>query len=132
MSFTESLWAGIWWVFTAFIFVAYLMVLFGIIVDLFRDRRLGGLAKAIWILFLVFFPFITALVYLIARGRGMNERSEEHRRDAQRATSEYIRSVAGTGSGPAEEISLAKKLLDDGTISQEEFDRIKTSALAAE
>lgn len=127
MSFWSVIWDAIWWFLTAFIFVAYLFVLFSIVIDLFRDRKLHGLAKAIWTIFLVFVPFLTAIVYLIARGGGMGERSEVQAREARHAADEYIRSVsAGSATG---EIERAKSLLDAGAITAEEFHTLKQSAL---
>jgi hypothetical protein len=106
------------------------MVLFQIIADLFRDRDLSGWWKAVWIIFLLIFPFATAIVYLIARGRGMAERHAGAMQNAQAATDQYIQSVAGR-SNPAEQIASAKTLLDSGTISQDEFDKLKQKALAS-
>jgi hypothetical protein len=71
MNFWTSFWDIIWWFVWAFAFIAYLFALFAIIGDLFRDRKLNGWLKAIWVLFLIFVPFLTALVYLIARGKGI-------------------------------------------------------------
>ena len=119
-------WSTIWWFFTIFVFVAYLIALFSIISDLFRDRELSGVYKAIWLLFLIFVPFLTALVYLIFRGRGMGDRAERQAREAKAAADDYIRTVAG---GPASEIAQAKQLLDSGTISEAEFQSLKQSAL---
>ena len=128
MSFWTSIWDVIWWFLTAFVFIAYLMALFSIIGDLVRDRKLNGVAKAIWLLFLIFLPFLTALAYLIFRGQGMGERAAEQARPSQAATEDYVRSVAGTG--PAAEIAQAKQLLDAGAISAEEYARLKAAALA--
>lgn len=127
VSILSNLWDIVVWFFMIFVFVAYLMALFSIISDLFRDRELGGWAKALWLVFLVFLPFLTALVYLIARGRGMAERSVRQAKDLQAAQDQYIREVAG---GPAQEIQAAKALLDSGAITQAEFDAIKAKALA--
>ena len=126
-SFWATIWDTIWWFLTIFIFVAYLMALFSIITDLFRDRKLNGWAKAAWFVFLIFLPFVTALVYLIARGRGMGERQAEQIREVKQAQDDYIRQVAG---GPAAEIAEAKKLLDSGAITQAEFEALKARALA--
>ena len=126
--FWGSFWDLIWWFLTIFIFVAYLMALFSIIGDLFRDRKLNGFAKAIWLLFLVFLPFLTALVYLIARGDGMAKRSNAVVAQNKERTEEYIRDVAGTS--PADEIAKAKALLDAGTISPAEYEALKAKALA--
>ena len=81
-----------------------------------------------WIIFLIFVPFLTALVYVIARGRGMAERSMKDAAESQKETDSYIRSVAASGSSPTDEIAKAKKLLDDGTITAEEYAAIKAKA----
>ncbi|MFS3127291.1 PLDc N-terminal domain-containing protein [Nocardioides sp. Bht2] len=122
----SSIWDTIWWALTIFVFIAYLIALFSIIGDLLRDRELKGIAKAVWLIFLVFLPFLTALAYLIFRGAGMAERSVRQQRAAQHAFDDYVKSVAG---GPAAEIASAKELLDQGTITQAEFDQIKQAAL---
>lgn len=120
-------------IFYIFIFVAYLMVLFRIFTDLFSDHQLAGGWKAVWIIALVFAPMISALVYLIARGRGMAERQIAAMRQQQSATNAYIKKVAGAGGGKssAEQIADAKALLDNGTVTQAEFDTLKSKALAS-
>ncbi|MBD8079354.1 SHOCT domain-containing protein [Cellulosimicrobium arenosum] len=105
------------------------MVLFQIIADLFRDTELSGWWKAVWIIFLIFLPVLTALIYLIARGRGMARRQAAMVAAAKQDTDSYIRDVA-TKSSPADQIASAKALLDAGTISQPEFDQLKAKALA--
>lgn len=129
MSFWSTIWDTIWWFLTIFIFVAYLMALFSIITDLFRDRELSGGLKAIWLIFLVFFPFITAVVYLIVRGRGMGERAARQNETVRAVTDDYIRQVAG---GATAQIAQAKQLLDSGAITQAEFEQLKGSALAGQ
>jgi len=130
----DNFWSIIWIVIWSFVFVAYLFVLFFIITDLFRDRELSGWWKALWILFLIFAPYLTALVYIIARGRGMSERQAAAAKEARSETDAYIKQVAGASSGggksPAEHIADAKTLLDSGTIDQAEFDKLKAKALA--
>jgi len=123
-----SLWDILVTTFSFFFFIACLFILFQIISDLFRDHELRGFYKAIWIIFLLFIPLFTALVYLIVRGKGMAER---HRVQIQRnvsATNEYIREVAG--KSPAEQIADAKKLWDEGVISESEYQQLKAKALA--
>ena len=88
-------WDIIWFIIVTFAFVAYLMVFFSILSDLFRDKETGGFAKAIWIIALIFFPFFAALIYLIARGQGMAERNVKAAKEMQDAQSAYIRDVAG-------------------------------------
>lgn len=114
--------------FVIFIFFAYLMLLFSIITDLFRDHQLNGWLKALWFIFLLFVPVITALIYVIARGQGMAQRSAAAAQQAETATADYIRNVAGTS--PADQIANAKQLLDSGAINQDEFDALKKKALA--
>src|SRR6476660_2027760 len=100
-----SFWDIIWFIVVFFAFTSYLMALFWILTDLFRDRELSGWLKAVWIVLLVVFPLVTALVYLIARGRGMSERSAQQAAEARKVQDEYIRSVAtsngasGTSNG---------------------------------
>jgi len=129
MDFWENIWNVIWLLFWSFAFVAYLFALFAIIADLFRDTKLNGWWKAVWIIFLIFLPFLTALIYVIARGRGMAERSAKDAADTQRDIDQHIRSIAG-GSSPTDEIAKAKKLLDDGTITADEYAALKAKALS--
>ena len=121
-------WEFIWFILWCYIFFAYLMFLFAIIADIFRDRELNGWLKAVWMFFLIFVPFLTALIYLIARGRGMTDRQYSAAQYARAQSEDYIRSVAS--SSPAEEISKAKALLDSGAISQQEFEGLKSRAMA--
>ena len=125
--FWSTLGNTIWWAFSFLILISDLMVLFSIIGDVFRDRELSGGAKALWVFCLIFFTFITALVYLVVRGKGMNERSEAQAAQAREAANNYIRSVAGS---PADEIGRAKALLDAGTITADEYASLKAKALA--
>jgi len=118
----------IWWFLWAFVFFTYLMALFAVIGDLFRDHKLSGWWKAVWIIFLIFVPFLTLLVYLIARGKGMAERGAAQAREYKAAQDQYIKSVASVS--PSEEIAKAKSLLDSDAITQAEFDAIKAKALA--
>ncbi|MGO4105409.1 SHOCT domain-containing protein [Leifsonia sp. YAF41] len=123
----SNIWDVIWTFFWIFAFVAYLMILFSIIGDLFRDHKLNGWWKALWVIFLIWVPFVTALVYLIARGRGMAERTIEAQKRAQQAAESYIKEVAG--SSTADEIAKAKALLDSGAITADEFAALKAKAL---
>lgn len=127
MNFWNSFWDIIWWFVWAFAFIAYLFALFTIVVDLFRDTKLNGWWKALWLICLLFIPFLTALVYLVVRGRGMAERSQREAAQAADATQNYIRSVAG--ASPADEIAKAKALLDAGTITPTEYEALKAKAL---
>jgi len=126
--FWGSFWDLIWWFLWAFIFVSYLFALFAIIGDLFRDHRLSGWGKAVWIFFLIFFPVLTALVYLIVRGKGMGERQLAAIQEAGTKQHAEVRSVVR--ASPVEQIAQAKALLDAGAISPAEFDVLKAKALA--
>jgi putative oligomerization/nucleic acid binding protein/phospholipase D-like protein len=106
-----------------FLFVAWIMVLFLIIGDLFRDHQLSGWAKAIWILFLIFIPFLTALIYLIARGPGMRDRSIKEQAEVRRHFDSYVRETAGTT--PVDELHKLNDLKEKGAISDAEFERMK-------
>ena len=125
-----SFWDIVWFMIIFFAFATYLMVLFSIVADLFRDPEVSGVMKAVWVICLVFFTFITAVVYLIVRGRGMNERAAKKYAEARQAQDEYVRSVAGAGSSAPEQIAKAKELLDSGAITSDEFASIKAKALA--
>ena len=101
MSFWDFFLLMIW----TYVFIAYLFLLFHIIGDIFRDKDLGGVAKAAWIIGLIVFPFLLALVYLIVRGRGMAERQASKVSQARADTDQYIKSVASTSS-PADQITF--------------------------
>ena len=128
-------WDIIWFITITYVFFAYLMVLFSICADLFRDREMGGFAKAIWILALILLPFLSVIAYLITRGSSMHERSDRQVSAMQAQQESYIRSVAGTSgtagtASPADQVLKAKELLDAGAISQAEYEALKAKALA--
>ncbi len=124
----SNFWDIIYLIASTFFFVAYLVVLFHIVIDLFRDADLGGGFKVLWLVGLFFVPFLTALIYVLVRGRGMAERQWTAMQRAKSDTDAYIRQVAG--KSPADQIAEAKALLDAGTINQEEFAKLKAKALA--
>ena len=107
-----------------FLFAAWLMVLFTIFADLFRDDEMSGWGKAAWVLFLIFLPFLAALIYLIARGSGMRERALAQQQEAQKQLDAYVRQTAGGASG-ADELAKLAKLHDEHKLSDEEFARAK-------
>ncbi|WP_127550192.1 SHOCT domain-containing protein [Actinoplanes sp. OR16] len=118
--------------FEFFIFCAWFMCLFWLFGDLFRSKDIGGFGKTMWVLFLIILPLVGMLVYLIARGSGMQERAIAQAADMQERQEAYIRTVAGKSEAkrtPTEEIASAKSLLDSGTISQADFERLKADAL---
>jgi hypothetical protein len=112
-----------------FVFAAWLMVLFTILSDLFRDHDISGWSKAIWVLFLIFVPFLAALIYLITRGQGMRERAVQQHEAAQHQLDAYVRQAAA-GSSPADELTKLAKLHDDHKLSDEEFEKAKAKIVA--
>ncbi len=124
-----SFWDILVWSFWFFIWIAAIMIWVRCLFDLFSDHTLSGWGKAGWALLLIFVPWLGAFIYLIARGRSMNERQMAAVADAQAAQEQYIASVAAKSTSPADQIASAKGLLDSGAISQAEFDALKTKAL---
>jgi general stress protein CsbA len=119
----------LWTMILFFAWVAWIWVLIMIVADLFRRHDTSGWVKALWIIVLIVLPFLGVLIYLIANGQGMSERSADQARAQRAQFDDYVQSVASTG-GPAHEIEKAKGLLDSGAITQQEFDAIKAKALA--
>jgi ABC-type multidrug transport system fused ATPase/permease subunit len=115
-----------------FCWVAWIWTLVIIFGDLFRRHDESGWVKALWVVFLIILPFLGVLIYLIANGRGMAERSAAQAQAQQAQFNDYVQSVAANGSGGAAgEIDRAKQLLDSGTINQSEFETLKAKALAS-
>ena len=125
-----SLWDLIVWSFWIFIWIAAIMIWFRCLFDLFGDHTLSGWGKAGWSLLLIFVPWLGAFIYLIARGKSMNERQRAKMANAQAEQEKYIQQVAAKTATPAEQIANAKQLLDSGAITQAEFDSLKAKALA--
>jgi hypothetical protein len=124
-SFSDFFWLLLW----AFVFTCYLIVLFQVFGDLFRDRDLSGWWKAVWIIFLIIAPFLSVLIYVIARGTGMAERRQESVGGGRRDEEVYVPPPVMKIDNPAGQIATAQQLLDSGTISQTEFDQLKQKAL---
>jgi hypothetical protein len=124
----DTFWSWFWLVFLSFAFIAYLFAMFTIIIDLFRDHTVSGGMKAVWLILLIFFPLLTALAYLIVRGGGMAQRSQEQAAAMKDAQDSYIREVAGSSS--TDQIAQAKQLLDSGAITEDEFAALKAKALS--
>jgi ABC-type multidrug transport system fused ATPase/permease subunit len=128
VSFIDIFWSMLWF----FFLLIWIMILVHILSDLFRDHDLSGATKTLWVVFLVFLPFLAVLIYLFTRGKGMAERAAVRQQQAQDQFEGYVRTVASSGdasAAPAEQIAQAKRLLDAGTIDQAEFDRLKAKAL---
>ena len=124
--FTTFLWSLI----VIFFMVVYFMMLFSVIVDIFRRHDIHGGKKALWLLFILVAPLLGLLVYLIVNGHGIAERQAKDVQHSQQQFDEHVKAVAA-GSSSADQIAKAKELLDAGTITQAEFDQIKAKALAS-
>ena len=118
----------LWSLITIFFMIMYFMILFSVVIDLFRNHQMGGFAKALWIIFLIFIPLISLLIYVIVYGKSMAQRQQAAVVEAQQEQDAYIKQVAGTS--PAEQIAQAQQLLNSGAISQDEFDKLKAKALS--
>ena len=112
-----------------FVFAAWLMVLFTVISDLFRDHGMSGWGKALWIIFLIFLPFLGTLIYLIARGHGMRDRAVAQQQEAQKQFDAYVKQTAG-GDSAADELTKLARLHDEKKLSDEEFERAKAKIVA--
>ncbi len=115
-------------VFEVFLFVVWIWILFTIISDLFRNHDMSGWLKALWILLLVFIPYLTALVYLIVYGSDMRERQLRAQAEAKHEADAYIRAAAQTS--PAEELHKLHELVDKGALSEDEYQRAKEKLLS--
>jgi Phospholipase_D-nuclease N-terminal/Short C-terminal domain len=122
---------GVFWsMLVFFIWVAWFMLLFRILGDIFSRRDVGGGSKVLWMIFVIVLPFLGVFIYLIMNNDGMAQRSLDRMQAQQQQMDDYVRSTAGGGGGAAAEIDRAKQLLDSGAITQSEFDAIKQKALA--
>jgi hypothetical protein len=117
-----------WSMVVFFAWVIWIWTVISCLSDLYRRHDVSGLGKAAWTVFVIILPFLGVLIYLIAHGKGMAERSAEQMKAAQAQFDDHVRQVAG---GSAAEIAQAKELLDKGAITQAEFDQLKQKALAA-
>ena len=129
MTFWDFFWLLIW----SYVIVAYLVVLFQIFADIFRDHDLGGFGKALWVLGLIIVPILGSLIYLIARGKGMAERRADMyaERQAQYQAQYGATMPSAPAPSPVDQITSAKALRDSGSITEGEFESLKAKALAA-
>jgi hypothetical protein len=119
-----------WTMLIFFLWITWIIVLFRVVADIFRRHDIRGMAKAGWLLLVLFLPFLGVLVYLIAQADGMAQRDMSQARAAQEQFDDYVRSVSDGSGGAAAEIERAKGLLDTGAITQAEFEAIKAKALS--
>ncbi len=111
-----------------FFFVIWIWIVIAILMDLFRDHDISGWAKAVWVLFFIFFPPLTALVYLIARGSGMRERALKDQAESQKQFDQYVRETAATS--PVDELHKLDQLKQSGGITDEEYQKMKAKIIA--
>ena len=126
MSLGELFWAMVWFGFV----VLWIWLVITVFSDIFRSEDIGGWGKALWSLFIIFLPYLGVFVYLIARGRSMQERALADAKARDAATRSYIRDAAGTPSSPAGELERLAHLRDQGVIDDTEFQSLKAKALA--
>ena len=117
----------LWTMIVFFAWLAWIWIAITCFIDIFRRHDIGGVHKAVWVVFIIVIPFLGVLVYLIAQHDGMRERSVKQAQDQQAAFDSYVKQTAG---GSATEIAKAKELLDSGAITQSEFDTLKAKAVA--
>lgn len=128
--FWESLATTMWLMLAIFLWVAFFMVLFSVLGDLFRSDDLNGVVKTIWVILLIFLPFLGTFIYLIVRGSGMGERAAAAAKRQHALAVDYATHLVGGSGGPADQIEKAKNLLAAGAITQDEFNKLKAKALA--
>lgn len=121
----------LWTMLVFFLWISWFIILFHVVADIFRRRDASGAKKTLWLVFVLFLPFVGVFAYLIANSDDMARRNLEQARQAQSEMDDYVRSVASSGGGATAEIGRAKELLDSGAINQSEYDAIKAKALAA-
>ncbi|WP_149182546.1 SHOCT domain-containing protein [Streptomyces sp. TRM49041] len=121
-----------WTIMWIFLWVLWIVLLFRIIVDVFRDDTLSGGAKTGWLIFVIVLPFLGVFVYLLARGSGMGGREAQHARAQRQAVDDYIRETAGSAAGPgneADQLARLSEMRSTGEITDEEFRRGKEKIL---
>jgi hypothetical protein len=119
-------WTMLWF----FLWIAWIVLLFRVFADLFRNRDMGGWSKALWSIFVILVPFLGVFIYLIVHGRSMSERDFEQARAQEAAFRSYVQDAAGSGGGTAEELSKLADLKERGVISDAEFQQQKAKLLA--
>jgi hypothetical protein len=124
----EVLWSMLW----LFLFVIWIFLVFRVFMDIFRDHEMRGVSKALWVLFVVVFPYLGVLVYLIARGDKMAQNEVRSAQKQEEAFRSYVREAAGSGGGggTAAELERLAALRDQGVLTDEEFASLKAKALA--
>ena len=119
-----------WTMFEFFLWIIWIWILIWIFIDIFRSHDLSGWAKALWFLFVLIFPLIGVLVYLIARGGKMQQRAVREEQQEEKEFRSYVQEAAGPQASPADQLAKLADLRDRGVITAEEFDREKAKILA--
>ena len=115
-----------------FLFIIWIWLLIMVFVDIFRSRDMGGVAKALWVIFVIILPFLGVFVYLIARGGKMHERAAQQAAEQQKQFDAYVKQAAGTaGDTTADQLSKLADLKSQGVITDAEFDAQKSKILAS-
>ena len=120
----------LWTMFIFFLWIIWFWLLFTVFVDVFRRHDIGGGKKTLWLIFVILVPFLGVFIYIITQNDGMTQRNLDRAKAQQQQFDQYVRETAGGGGDPATQIANAKQLLDQGAITQAEFDAIKQKALA--
>ena len=121
----------LWTMFIFFLWVIWFWLLFTVFVDVFRRHDISGGKKTLWLIFVIILPFLGVFIYIITQNDGMTQRNIERAQAQRSQMDQYVRGTAGASGGAAAEIDTAKQLLDQGAITQAEFDSLKQKALAS-
>ena len=121
----QVFWSMLWF----FLFFIWIWILITVFADIFRSHDMGGWAKALWVIFVIVFPYLGVFVYLIARGHKMSEHAMEAAQAQDAAARAYIQQAAGTSASPADELARLAALKDQGVIDDAEFQRLKAKAI---
>ncbi len=121
----QVLWSLLWFV----MFFIWIWILITVFADIFRSHDLSGWAKALWVIFVIFVPYLGVFVYLIAHGHKMAEHAQEARAAQDAAARQYIQQAAGTATSPADELHRLADLKDRGVIDDAEFQKLKAKVV---
>jgi len=129
LAYTYPLLGAFWTMLEFFLFIIWIIILFRVIVDIFRSRDLGGGGKALWLILVIILPFVGVIIYLIARGKDMGERDVQEAQARDQQFRSYVQEAAGDGGSSADQLSKLADLKDRGVISDAEFEQQKAKIL---
>ena len=130
LAYTYPLLNLFWTMFLFFGFVVWIWLLVVVFGDIFRSHDMGGFAKALWVLLVIFLPLLGVLIYLIARGGKMQERASQDARRQQQEFDAYVQEVAGSEANPADQLTKLAQLRDEGVLTDQEFQDQKAKVMA--